>query len=71
MKKQNIFDLWAEQNKNAPKAPERVENEVRPEDLEEEKEVTSKQPEPEQTSEPEATPEPEQAPEKGEENVIS
>lgn len=71
MKKESIFDLWEEQHKDDPKAPERVENEVQPQDLEEEKEVT-KQPEPEQKQDPEpAAPEPEKEPEKGEEHGIS
>ena len=69
MKKESIFDLWAEQNKEEPKRePERIENEVRPADLEEKKEVTK-------VPEPEVKPEPEEAPaatpEEGLENGIS
>ena len=56
MKKESIFDLWADQNKEVPKRePERIENEVRPADLEEKKEVTK-------ATEPEPEPEPEEAP---------
>ena len=60
MKKENIFDLWEKQHKDDPKSPpERVENEVRPEDLEGEKEVT-KQPEQKQEPEQKQDPEPKQ-----------
>ena len=57
MKKESIFDLYEQQHKEDPKQePERIENEVRPHDVEETKEVT-RQPEPA----PE-TPAPEEAP---------
>ena len=65
--KENIFDLYNAQHKETkPQAPERVAEEVRPEDLSEPEEVPAEE---------QKDPEPEQAPEaeekEGEENGVS
>lgn len=54
MRKANIFDLYEEQQKAEPKpsAPERIENEVQPADLEEEPNTPEPQPAPEIKPEP-------------------
>ena len=60
MKKENIFDLFAAQQKDEPApAAERVPGEVKPEDVAPAQEVAAPAPEPKQ----EATPEPPQDPE--------
>ena len=57
MKKESIFDLYDQVHKNDPKPEqERIENEVRPQDVEEEKEVTKQEPAPEETPAPEEAP---------------
>lgn len=71
MKKENIFDLFASQQKDEPApAAERVPGEVKPEDVAPAQEVPAPAPEPKQEDKPETPqdPEPKQQ-EGGNENV--
>lgn len=66
--KENIFDLYNAQHKETkPQAPERMAEEVRPEDLNEPEEVPAEEPE---DPEPETTPEPEVEGKEDEENGV-
>lgn len=67
--KENIFDLYNAQHKESkPQAPERVAEEVRPEDLSEPEEVPAEEP---KDPEPETQPEPEAEEKEEEENGVS
>lgn len=67
--KENIFDLYNAQHKETKaQAPERVAEEVRPEDLSDPGEVPAEQP---KDPEPETKPEPEAEEKEDEENGIS
>lgn len=70
MKKENIFDLYAEQHKDDPApAADRVPGEVTPEDVAPPKEVPASEPEQKQEQEHKQEPEQKQDPEKGVEDV--
>ena len=57
MKKESIFELYDKVHKNDPKPKtERIENEVQPQDVEGEKEVTKEEPATEETPAPEEAP---------------
>lgn len=69
MKKENIFDLFAAQQKDEPApAAERVPGEVKPEDVEPTQEAAPPEPK-QETPEPPQEPEPKQQ-EGGTENVV-
>lgn len=66
MKKENIFDLFAAQQKDEPApAAERVPGEVKPEDVAPAQEVQAPAPEPKQETTPEPMQEPAQETQEG------
>lgn len=57
MKKESIFDLYEQVHKDNPKPKtERIENEVQPQDVEGEKEVTNEEPATVETPAPDEAP---------------